>query len=104
MQEAATGPGSTGAVVGRGLTSWEYGAGPGKVAQVEMLSSVYFRFKKLKMVWPFTSWNSEEPEKPEEKRFVKFSLLFVKLLHFRSGYECAPYTILETTEAYQVEN
>ena len=95
-------PGSP--VSGLPANTSRYGAGPGKVVLVEMLSSVYFRPKQLKMVWPFTSWSSEDPEKPEERRLVEGCLPLVKLRNIRSGYECAPYTIVETTEAYQVSN
>ena len=98
MQEEATGARES------SLWASRYGAGPGKVVLVEMLSSVYFRPKQLKMVWPFTSWSSEDPEKPEERRLVEGCLPLVKLRNIRSGYECAPYTIVETTEAYQVNS
>jgi len=40
-----------------------------------------------KMVWPFSSSNAQAAEEPEEER---------------SGYECAPYTVLETAPDYQV--
>merc|ERR1712037_947541 len=41
-----------------------------------------------KMVWPFSSSSSKaQVEEPEQER---------------SGYECAPYTVLETAEDYQV--
>jgi len=39
------------------------------------------------MVWPFSSSNAQAAEEPEEER---------------SGYECAPYTVLETAPDYQV--
>ena len=41
-----------------------------------------------KMVWPFSSSNNAQAaEEPEQER---------------SGYECAPYTVLETAADYQV--
>ena len=40
-----------------------------------------------KMVWPFSSSNAQAAEEPEQER---------------SGYECAPYTVLETAADYQV--
>jgi len=43
--------------------------------------------KKKKMVWPFSSSNAQVAEQPEQER---------------SGYECAPYTVLETAADYQV--
>ena len=41
-----------------------------------------------KMVWPFSSSNAQ-PEVVEQER---------------AGYECAPYSVLETAEDYQVFN